>query len=382
MSTMENRGDFVQRIGADMSIEVFLHLDDPSDLARVCSVSSSWRYFVIANGLFKKLCLKLLPEMNSVAHFIEVNNMIEPVRVGQSDCMEWECLKRNHRVYAQLARGLTPILQNDCISEAISASSTDNYPEESIWNTLEPNDKVGHGASYWSSKGQSNPTVPEALVYKFIANLCLITEIHIQPFQAYFQYGFPIYSSKAVRFRLGHHKFPLQLENNVTVNSAFNHNSMDDKFIWTYTSPEFPMAQENCLQKFKLPEPVLCIGGILQVELLGRVQRQEMDGLYYICISHVQAVGRPLSHPFDVEILDPTGKCTLKYSPLRESRGSHKGETCATSRLQMLTVRLMERGVRGWENMILNTLLGTGPVAEEDESDDLLEDDSDDELLT
>lgn len=45
MSTKENRGDFVQWIGADMSIQVFLHLDDPSDLARVCSVSSSWRHF-------------------------------------------------------------------------------------------------------------------------------------------------------------------------------------------------------------------------------------------------------------------------------------------------------------------------------------------------
>ena len=40
--------------------------------------------------------------------------------------------------------------------------------------------------------------------------------------------------------------------------------------------------QENSLQKFKLPEPVLCIGGYLQIELLGRVQKQEMDGLYYI----------------------------------------------------------------------------------------------------
>lgn len=42
------------------------------------------------------------------------------------------------------------------------------------------------------------------------------------------------------------------------------------------------VKQENCLQAFKLPEPVLGIGGILQVELLGRVQRQEMDELYYI----------------------------------------------------------------------------------------------------
>lgn len=44
----------------------------------------------------------------------------------------------------------------------------------------------------------------------------------------------------------------------------------------------FLWVQENILQKFKLPEPVLCIGGILQVELLGRVQRQQLDGLYYI----------------------------------------------------------------------------------------------------
>lgn len=44
----------------------------------------------------------------------------------------------------------------------------------------------------------------------------------------------------------------------------------------------FLRKQENCLQNFRLPEPVLCIGGILQIELLGRVQRQEMDNLYYI----------------------------------------------------------------------------------------------------
>lgn len=40
--------------------------------------------------------------------------------------------------------------------------------------------------------------------------------------------------------------------------------------------------QLNRLQTFKLPEPVLFVGGYLQIELLGRVQRQEMDSLYYI----------------------------------------------------------------------------------------------------
>jgi hypothetical protein len=134
------------------------------------------------------------------------------------------------------------------------------------------------------------------------------------------------------------------------------------------------------LQKFKLPEAVLCIGGILQVELLGRVQKQEMDGLYYIwsvshcfkappklgcyfhlfvhssyhcfasfsflhnqvvfvclfvsyfllimfwcSVSHVQVVGRPLSSPFDIEINNSSGKCTLKYNPETQSGGRGRG---------------------------------------------------------
>lgn len=138
---------------------------------------------MITNGLCKHLCLKRLPEISTVTDFIEVGNMIEPVTVGQSACLEWEYHKRNHRVYAFLARGLNPFLRKDCISEAICASSTDNYPEESIDNTLEPSDRVEHRASYWSSKGASHPSAPETLVYKLMANLCLVTEIHIHPFQ-------------------------------------------------------------------------------------------------------------------------------------------------------------------------------------------------------
>lgn len=42
------------------------------------------------------------------------------------------------------------------------------------------------------------------------------------------------------------------------------------------------LLQANALQSFRLPRPVLCIGGVLQIELLGRVQQQEMDNMYYI----------------------------------------------------------------------------------------------------
>lgn len=39
----------------------------------------------------------------------------------------------------------------------------------------------------------------------------------------------------------------------------------------------FSLLQGNCPQKPKLQEPVVCGVGILLVELLGRLQRQEMD---------------------------------------------------------------------------------------------------------
>ncbi|THG19556.1 hypothetical protein TEA_016247 [Camellia sinensis var. sinensis] len=358
---MEGCGDFLQWLGPDTSMNILMCLKDPSDLIRVCSVSSSWRRFghqnhrpfysdhsipfqngcfdgmsipfqpsfysepnttslyitMIENSLSKQLCLRLFPEISSFAHVIEVENTIEPIVVKPDKSMEWEYLKRDHRVYAFLARGLTSFVRKDCLSEAIFASSTDNYPEESIQNTLEPSDRVEQRASYWSSEGESDPTVPEILDYKLISKLCVITEIHVQPFQA-----------RAVRFRMGRPRSSMEIGSDFRDEFEAGRESPDYAFEWTYTSPEFPMAQENCLQKFKLPEPVLCIGGILQVELLGRAYCQEelktvkaigcklvshMKEKTIMSISHVQVVGRPLSSGFDVDIHGPSGRCTLKY---------------------------------------------------------------------
>lgn len=42
------------------------------------------------------------------------------------------------------------------------------------------------------------------------------------------------------------------------------------------------LSQEDTLQRFDLPSPVLCSEGVLRVELIGKVQRQEdYDNLYY-----------------------------------------------------------------------------------------------------
>ncbi|XP_022874265.1 F-box protein At4g00755-like [Olea europaea var. sylvestris] len=359
---MEAGSDFIQYLGSDMSIKILTSLNDPSDLVRVSAVSLSWRQFVIANGLSKQLCVRTCPEVSSFANIVEVKNTIEPLDNGKEDSSEWVCLERDHRVYAFLTRSLTLFTWKDCISDAIVASSTDNYPQESIKNTLESSDRVDQRASYWSSKGASNPAVPETLTYKLAARLCMITEVHVQPFLAYFQFGFPIYSAKAVRFRMGHPKDLMEVENVDTDEFPAHQESAGDKFLWTYTSPEFPMAQENRLQKFKLPEPVLCIGGILQVELLGRVQTQQMDGLYYICIGHVQAVGRPLSPAFDIKMMAESGKCTLEYNP---EAAAHYLSLAKHPEIEPNCRPQFHRfsaSIRGWEQMILNSLLRAGPM--------------------
>lgn len=150
-----------------------------------------WCSAVIANGLWKQLCLRKFPQLSRVDRVIEsVDRVIESnsgsgkesVEVGSSYQMERKSLEREDRVYALLAQYCTSSLFGNCISEAIRASSTDNYPEESIKNTLQA-DIVEQRASYWSSKGQSNPAVPETLTYKLASELCVVTEINIRPFQ-------------------------------------------------------------------------------------------------------------------------------------------------------------------------------------------------------
>ncbi|CDP03074.1 unnamed protein product [Coffea canephora] len=87
-------------------------------------------------------------------------------------------------------------------------------------NTPEPSDRIGQRPSYWSSKGEIDSAVPETLTYKLMAKLCVITEIHIQPFQVYFQFGSPIYSAKAVRFLMGHSIAGMEAQMEGDVSSA------------------------------------------------------------------------------------------------------------------------------------------------------------------
>lgn len=83
----------------------------------------------------------------------------------------------------------------------------------------------------------------------WICSFCLfvygfINQKHYDFVTAYFQFGFPIYSAKAVRFRVGHPNVKIDVESDNGLESvAAQARSFCDKIVWTYTSPEFPLVQ-------------------------------------------------------------------------------------------------------------------------------------------
>nr|AAB62869.1 A_TM018A10.10 gene product [Arabidopsis thaliana] len=287
--------DFVNNLDTDTSLSILSCLDDPSDIVRASAVSRSWRQFgnlirilfnyggfafaVVKYSLSKNLCLKLFHQLSNVDHIIETSNDRngESSEAGSSSLMDTRLLEKEHRAFALLARGCMSSPIESCIADAIRASSTDNYPVESILNTLEKRDRIGRTPSYWSSTGQHKTTVPESLLYKLIGDLCLITEVSIHPFQgtnailvfpfsvAYFQRGHPIYSSHYVRFRLGHEKD----------NSPHYNNSQDKKG-----------------------------------KSIAELSASRTCSLH--CVSHVKVEGRSLAKSFRVENVDDNGKFGLK----------------------------------------------------------------------
>ncbi|KAK9757992.1 hypothetical protein RND81_01G199200 [Saponaria officinalis] len=338
--------DLLNSLHPDVARKILNYLDDPGDIVRASSVSRAWRDFVISNGLSKHLCLRLFPQLSSVTRVVDTSNRQQQKcsDVGCSRSAELEQLKLEHRVFASLSWGLTSSEVLECLADATAASSTDN------------------------------PDVSERLTYQLISNFCVVTEINIKSFQAKFQAYSPIYSAKAVRFRMGYRKwrdYNQKVEQVDFSNSSRGLPSADEDFVWTYTSKEFPMAKENRLQNFKLPEPVLCIGGFVQIELLGRVQRQEMDDLFYICVAYVQVLGRPLAPVFSITPLEPSGTYSLLFNPAADF-GRQREDP-----YELAIIRdIMPRHDIGYEEILdlLHGNLGVDVYDSEDEQHDSDED--------
>lgn len=143
---------------------------------------------MIEHGLSKELALKKYPQLSGITR-VELVGLKETPNETESSSRsssEWENKKRDHVVFTSLVHLLESSTKRSCIVDAISASSTDNYPVESIDNTLIQSARIEQRVSYWSSQGQSNPDTSERLIYKLKSSVCLISEIYVQPFKGMF----------------------------------------------------------------------------------------------------------------------------------------------------------------------------------------------------
>lgn len=92
---------------------------------------------VIVNKFCKSLCSRFCPDTLNFPLVTEVSNTSKIAEVGSSSALDWESLEREHRAYALLCHLIVSLEgKRDCIHRAVCASSTDNYPDESIENTL------------------------------------------------------------------------------------------------------------------------------------------------------------------------------------------------------------------------------------------------------
>ncbi|KAK2078552.1 hypothetical protein QBZ16_003392 [Prototheca wickerhamii] len=192
------------------------------------------------------------------------------------------------------------------IRNVLGASSTDHV-EESALNLLIPEERVtfGMGVSYWSSKGSDSAGSVDWVALRLAHPLCLLREIRLRPFKAWFQPGAPIYAPQFVRFRVGGAMLfdpgNWQLGPTWLPPAPPEPPQADDPGGWdagggTWESPLFPVDPNSAAdQLFELPQPVLCVGGLLVIELIGKVKQQLQDNLFYVCLSYVHVKGRPIA---------------------------------------------------------------------------------------
>ncbi|CAD6238471.1 unnamed protein product [Miscanthus lutarioriparius] len=196
---------------------------------------------VIANEFCKSLCLRICLEVASFTRAVEVSESPPVPALAAPASESSHDAEKDHRIYSNLGGALISSKSKpfvDCILDCIGASSTDHFPAERMENTLDPREVVGHRPSYWSSGGQYDPDVPESLTYRLRSNLCIVDEIRIHPYKVFFYDGQPIFSSKMVRVRIGRSKPSrgmAEVDNQTVI--------ADENYVWTYTSPDFPMRQ-------------------------------------------------------------------------------------------------------------------------------------------
>eukprot|EP01132_Coremiostelium_polycephalum_P004581 gene4581-5718_t len=193
------------------------------------------------------------------------------------------------RLYREL--GLVTLYNNyDLISKAIERSSCDSEDQD-IGNTLDTN------RSFWSSSGSPDVDSSEFLTYQF-EQPSLVSAVRIHLYKAFYQSSMPTYAPQRIKISVG---FSKNLEE------------------MHYTSDEFFVEVTDQPQTFYL-EPRLVVGNFIRIDLLGRVQKQSNDNLYYTVLRFVCVNGIPIGSLEDnkQELATSILKFASKFTNIKE----------------------------------------------------------------
>lgn len=144
---------------------------------------------MIGNEFTKRLCRRMCPEAATFARAVVVTRSPPPPPASASESetsldAEYKARQGAHTAYSYLAATLVSRKPSmDLMMRCVGASSTDNFPDETVEHTLDPRERTGHRGSYWSSGGADDPNAPESLTYMLGSDLCVVDEIRIRPFE-------------------------------------------------------------------------------------------------------------------------------------------------------------------------------------------------------
>eukprot|EP01117_Protostelium_nocturnum_P009127 TRINITY_DN3269_c0_g1_i1.p1 TRINITY_DN3269_c0_g1~~TRINITY_DN3269_c0_g1_i1.p1 ORF type:complete len:667 (-),score=142.87 TRINITY_DN3269_c0_g1_i1:62-1891(-) len=235
--------EFISELSFEILLLIFSFLDIPS-LSKASRVCVLWNQLINDDYIWKEKLFEKKDSFYSNQLFGREGN------------------------WRGLFRDLRSIKQNNStrsiIEVGVEASSMDDASQD-INQTLEQNE--GSFERFWSSKGSSDPTSAEYLIYQLKQPLCIITSVSILPYQANYQQGCPIYAPTSMQVSVGF---------------------SPHKYHWK--SSILPIENTRTMKKIDIA-PYVTVGGFIRIDLFGRYQTQMQDDLYYTVLELVSAQG-------------------------------------------------------------------------------------------
>lgn len=300
----------------ELLCRVLLHLSHPKDVANA-ECTCRWMRSCVVRG----------PSWQALA-----------ARGGGARLAE---LCRNTGEAKRLVRCLYRAQDEQLAAEVMRSSSVDR-PEEEARHVLRPSAERRrerhrfHHPTYWSSSGtlpehaHFDPTSDvqsaerrdmdvegkrcvEWIELRLSTSVAVVEAVQIQAFRAHFQPNSPLYAPDEARIvRL------LQMQE---VDGHGFADGSEDRDVWEDQGNWHPVEPIDQVQTWSAGSKEACLGGCVRLELRGKPQKQEADGLHYVCLSRVRLFGRAVR---GVRLVKDEDGWRLDFDALDETMGEGK----------------------------------------------------------